>query len=122
MVEYKTESNELAFWERILPYAIEIYAADFDPEIEEDPMTWYAYIYTRDGYCLHDTNKPYELKSTQIHKIVYLGCATEKIEDHIAVYLYTDKDNPMSGWWSDYQKRLFTLFDMLENELSMSKI
>ena len=62
MVEYKAESNELKFWERVLPYAIEIYSADFDPDIDEDPMTWYAYIYTRDGYCIHDTNKPYELK------------------------------------------------------------
>ena len=102
-------------YERVLPYAIEIRDVDFDSEISDppDPMIWHAVIYTIDGFCVHDINKPYELRNDMFIKVATMGVRTEKIDDHITTYLYNDEYPPLDGW-DGYTSRLLNLFNILD--------
>lgn len=102
-------------YERILPYAAEIRDADYDPEIDESPEfpVWYVHVYTRDGFCIHDTNEPFELNNEDFMSFAKLGIKTEKISDHITTYLYSDENTPMNDW-NGYSDRLLKLFNLLD--------
>ena len=106
-------------WAVTLPYVIKIHEPDFDPEYDEapEPPVWYAYIYTLDGYCLHDTNQPYTLSDSQRTYMFKLGDKIESRDDHHIVYLYKDSDNPIKNW-DVYSNKIYKLFKMIEDELS----
>ena len=115
MEKFNLSANEL--WARTLPYVVDIHEPDFDSEYDEppDPPIWYAYVYSFDGYCLHDTNIPYILDGDKRIRMFKIGQSLEKVDDLYTVYLYKDFINPIE-FWSEYSDRLYKLFKLLEEE------